>query len=143
VPWSDLEVSVEWRDHGEASEYVVTFTRRQGGVLLPDQRVLGVNASTGKVFRYSDLRREFVPPGKPAIERDVAVAAAIAASGLEKAVSTGEDLQVAFDSNGKQRLVWRISLQAPIDSTDATSYNNYALVEVDAISGVAVVLGRG
>jgi len=106
---------------------------------------VGINAATGAVFRYSDLRHGYKDPGSPAVNRDAAVAAATDASGFGKAATTTSvELRLSFDSKGNQRLVWWISLQEPIDATArAPAMTNYALVEVDAMAGTTVVLGRG
>jgi hypothetical protein len=140
-----LTMSVRFLDHGEGSEYVVTWDRVENGIAVPDTMTVGIDASTGSVFRYLRVVRAYAPPPRPAIDEATAVTAAIAASGLQSASATGTSLRIVFNALGVQALVWEVTLSGPTDGpgTKAGPVIAHAVVDVDSQSGVATVVARG
>jgi hypothetical protein len=141
-PWQGLRETVELRNHGESNEYVITWEHWEGDVLTPDYRMVGINAATGRVFRYADVQRPYVLPGEPKVARAAALVAAAEASGFGGAgIVTKSELRIVFDYAGAQRLVWWVYLDGPVPG--APDLVAHALVEVDAMTGTATVLGGG
>jgi hypothetical protein len=142
VAWKGLRETVELRNHGESNEYVIAWERWEGEILTPDSRTVGVNATTGRVFRYADIARPFTTPDAPALAKATASDAALAATGFgAKATVTSADLRIVFGFAGQQRLVWWVYVEGPVaDEPDVVAH---ALVEVDASTGAAKVLGTG
>jgi hypothetical protein len=145
VPWKGLYESVALQDHGESSEYVVTWETRLGNVVAPDSRLVGIDASSGEVIRYNDQRHPYVDPGTPSIDEAAAVDAALKESGIDGGATVEKaELRIVFDPAGKQLLVWRIGLTGPVPGAPADDpIRQHVLVEVDASSGAAQVIGRG
>lgn len=129
-----LGAGVELVDHGEAVAYEVTWTKVERGIELPVRTILQVDAATGAIFSFLDVRRPYAEPPAPVVSRELAVSAARIAAAMSSASVDGAKLLVSFTPDGRQQLVWEIAL------TDGVSH---ALVDVDAISGSAVVVGRG
>lgn len=140
----DLAPSVEVINHGEGVEYTVTWTREVGGVIVPDEISVGVDASTGAVFRYLRQIRAYDPPPKPVVDEATAVKLAIEASGLTGATAKATTLRVTFTPSGTQDLVWDVELSSQIETGPTTSpVMVYAWVNVDSQSGAASVIARG
>lgn len=143
IPYQDLREGVTLLNHGDTNEYVVSWERVVDGVIVPDSKVVGVDAATGRAFRYASATRAYTAPGKPSIDQASAIKLAIAAGDLGQAASVeNADLRVAFDSLGAQYLAWQITLSAPIPSAPDNAPLARVLVEVNASSGMATVLGR-
>jgi hypothetical protein len=132
-----LDESVRFADHGESAEYVVEWDRLMNGVIVPDNRVVGVDVSTGQVFRYASVQRPFDPPPTPAIDRPGAIGAALKSVGLSDRAQTDKtELRVTFTATGVQKLVWDIYLTDIVDTTaSGQAIPGHWVVEVDAMSG--------
>jgi len=145
VPWKGLEEAVELRDHGEDSEFVVTWVSRQGNIVLPDSRLVGIDGSSGEVVRFNDTRHPYVEPGEPKVDEKTAIEAAVKEAGLDASAKTDStELLVLFDAAGSQLLVWHVALSGPVPSAPSDlPIEQHVLVEVDAISGEAQVIGTG
>ncbi len=127
--------------HGESSEYVVEWSRHVGDVVVPDIRIVGVDASTGQVFRYVNLQRPFAPPGDPSVSKADAIAKAMELVGPDASHVENTELRVVFTVTGIQRLVWNIYLTESVDlARPGQSIPSHWVVEVDAASGDAVLL---
>ena len=87
-----------------------------------------VNASTGSVFAYVDLRIQLsLTP--PIVGRDRATKLAIAAIGIPGETVTSVDLAITFPLTGSQQSLWEVALRVPT-----------ALVSVDALTGEAMIV---
>ena len=132
---SGMTRSIELIDHGDTKEYAVTWTERVNGARSPALRRISLNPATGEVFAFRNFDRSYVPPPEPKVSAAAADSAARAAIGHPDATVTDTDLAIWFDNNGVQQLVYEISL--------ATTDGFVAIVRVDALSGVATIVGRG
>jgi hypothetical protein len=97
-----------------------------------------IDAATGEVVSFTDEQLPYMDPPDPVVGEDEALAKAedAAAQGGKAASS---ELRVTFDpADGTQSLVWQVAV-----GSDANGWVEAALVEVDALSGDATVLGRG
>ncbi len=143
VATSGLDETVQFADHGERSEFVVEWIHRVNGVIVPDYRLVGVDASTGEVWRFLNVSRPYADPGKPAVQQAAAEAAARTiltdATGVK---ADSAELRVTFTQAGEQRLVWQVSLSGIADGTTADVTSHW-FVEVDAMSGAATLLATG
>jgi hypothetical protein len=141
----DFTESVRLVNHGESSEYVVSWERRVGEILVPDSMTVGIDAATGQVFRFLSLHRDYVDPGLPSIGEKAAIELGVKASDLEGPIVVDEArLRIAFNEVGTQRLVWEVFLSAARPTNEEEPMGiSHAIVEVDATSGNAVVVGRG
>jgi hypothetical protein len=144
IAFEGLNESVELVDHGDTNEYVVKWERVVDGVIVPDSRLVGVDAATGRIFRYANVSRAYQAPGKPTIDQSSAIELAVEASGLGAAAAVERtELRIAFDAFGKQYLAWRVVLTGPVEGAPAGGPMAHAFVEVNANSGEATILGRG
>ena len=132
-----LTATVELIDHGEFKEYHVAWQRRINGALVPDQRLVSVNPQTGEVFSLVNVSTPYAPPPVPALSLDQAVVAAKQLLGESSTTVESSDLVVTFASDGKQLLVWQVGIHVKGSNPGA------AMVQVDAMSGAAIVIGRG
>ena len=133
-----LTSSVELIDHGDFKEYAVKWQLRVNGALVPEQRLVSVNPQTGKVFSLVVVSVPYKTPPIPTISRQDAIAAANRLLGAPLTTVESSDLIVTFDANGAQLLVWQIGLRAGGPTPSAA-----AMVQVDAMTGTATVIGRG
>lgn len=129
-----VEPTVSLADHGSTVEYVVVWARRVNDVVVPDQLVMKVNATTGAVFSLVRVDRPFVDPSPAKVTRADAIRAADASLGDAKRKVLDADLTVVFDPSGVQRSVWRVSYRV---EDGAGSYFG-SLVLVDASTGATV-----
>ena len=133
-----LTPSVELIDHGEFKEYAVKWQLRVNGALVPEQRLISVNPQTGKVFSLVVVSVPYTTPPIPTISRQDAIAAANLLLGAPLTTVESSDLVVTFDASGAQLLVWQIGLRVGGPTPSAA-----AMVQVDAMTGTATVIGRG
>ena len=130
-----FERTVRVEDHGESSEFVVEWRKHVGTVIVPDSREVGIDAATGRVFRYVYINMPFEPPIEPVIEQSIAEASALrAVNGSPLARISSSELLVTFDPSGQQRLVWHVFVDDGL---------SHSVVEVDAETGTVIVIGRG
>jgi hypothetical protein len=134
-----LSSSVRIADHGAYKEFDVTWDRRIHGALTPDRRLVSVNPDTGDVFSVVNVDYAYADPGPAKLDQAAAVTAARTAldAGSASATVDSSDLVITFDANGNQLFVWMIGFVTPGMPPAAT------LVEVDADSGAATIVGRG
>lgn len=147
-----LTASVVKKDRGDVKTFVATWQRVVNGAIVPNSRMVEMDASTGVVFNLNDTNRPYADPPVPAIGRDQAVfraEAAVSESGAAASASVDQtpatfviestSLQVSFTMAGVQQLQWSIEL----GYNTGQIYDSYAAVSVDAMTGVATVVGRG
>lgn len=138
-----LAESVRFVDHGERSEYVAEWVHRVGDVIVPDYRLVGIDAMTGEVWRFLNVSRPYADPPTPAVARAAAESAARTvitdATGVK--ADTAE-LRITFTQAGEQRLVWQVYLSGMADGTSADVTSHW-VVEVDAMSGATALLASG
>lgn len=136
---------VEVLDHGESVEYLISWERIEDGVIVPDIRQVGIDASSGRVFRYHNMYRPYDPPGKPSVDEASAVSDAKDTIYLgEKATVQKVELRVQFDPAGVQYLVWQIYLDGPIpEQPKDQNFVAHYIVQVDAMTGKAQIVGQG
>jgi hypothetical protein len=140
---ADRSVLVEGMDYrasrtergSELTVFEFTWVAMQGGIELPQRRIVEVDAGSGEVLTVIVDDLPFAPPGDPVVGRDAATTLALGAASIDSGAVMSSALRVDFDaSTGAQQLVWRV---------EVGSTSGYALVIVDATTGKAVVLGRG
>lgn len=134
---ASLMPTVELVDHGDFKEFAVKWQLRVNGALVPEQRLVSVNPQTGKVFSLVVVSVPYSAPPTPTISRQDAIAAANLLLGAPLTTIESSDLVVTFDASGAQLLVWQIGLRIGGPTPSA------AMVQVDAMSGAATVIGRG
>jgi hypothetical protein len=137
---------IELVDHGESSEYLVTWQRVEAGVIVPDIRQIGIDAASGQVFRFHNLFRPYARPGQPRVTEAEAIKAAREASFLgEDGAVRNVELRVEFDAAGRQYLAWNIYIDGPVagQPKDQEGVLAHFVVEVDAATGEARVVGQG
>lgn len=135
VPFDGLDRTVRFQDHGETSEYVVEWIGHQGEIILPDSRVVGVDASTGLVFHFVYMNHPYDPPAEPLVDRATAEAVAVRlATASPQAEVDRSELLVTFTPAEVQRLVWQVYV---------TEGFSHWVVEVDAETGAAAVIASG
>jgi len=132
-----LTPTVELMDHGDTKEYAVRWQRRVNGALVPDQRLVSVTPQTGQVFSIVVVSIPYTTPPAPTISSQQAIAAANQLLGASSTTVASSDLVVTFDADGAQLLVWQIGMHINGSTPGA------AMVQVDAMSGAATVIGRG
>jgi Peptidase propeptide and YPEB domain len=138
IPAEGLTPAVQLVDHGSFQEYDVTWQHRINGALVPDQRLLSVNPETGDVFSFVNISYPYAPPARPVVSEEQAIAAADSLLGVTASSTiVSSDLIVTFDSQGRQILVWRVGVR------ENGSIPTAAMVQVDAMTGAATVIGRG
>jgi len=97
-----------------------------------------VNASTGSVFAFVDLRIQLnMTP--PIVGRDRATKLAIAALGIPGETVTSAELTITFPLTGSQQSLWEVGLGVPT-ATQADVFEHGALVSVDALTGEAMIV---
>src|SRR5439155_4010760 len=104
VPLEGLRPSVKLVDHGDFSQYEVTWQGYVGDIAVPDLRTASVDPSNGAVFGFADFRRSYAPPPTPGIGRDEAItrAKAFVSSGaaFQSPTLDGAELKVDFAPDG-------------------------------------------
>jgi len=104
---------------------------------VPDQRLVSVNPQTGQVYSIVVVSVPYTTPPVPTVSSQQAVAAANQILGASSTTVDSSDLVVTFAADGTQLLVWQIGLRVTGSTPSA------AMVQVDAMTGVATVIGRG
>lgn len=102
-----------------------------------DLREVEVDAVSGEVVSLLDVRRPYEAAPAPLVRAEDAVAAARSAAAMPDGLVSEQLLRISFDAAGAQTLVWSIALVSPPGELGT------ALVEVDAMTGEAAVLGQG
>ena len=97
-----------------------------------------VNASTGAVFAFVDLRMQLNLTA-PIVGRARATETAVAALGVPGETVTSADLTIDFGSGDSQVSSWSIGLGVP-SATQADVYEHGALVSVDAVTGQTTIV---
>jgi hypothetical protein len=100
------------------------------------QYVVWVNASTGSVFAFVDLRLQ-INLAAPIVGRERAAALAIAALGVPGETVTSAELAIDF-ATGAQLSAWQVGLGVPT-ATQADVFEHLALVRVDAVTGATTI----
>lgn len=153
ISMDGLTVSVVKKDRGpDVKTFVVSWQRVVNGAVVPDSRMVEMDAGSGVVFNMHNTTRPYANPPTPAVSRDQAVSYAEAVAGPSVATASGPiagtsvtydvvstSLQVSFTSAGVQQLVWSVELS----SDSGQGYKSAAAVSVDAMTGSATVIGRG
>ena len=142
-----LTMTLSLQDHGDSETYVVAWQRIVNGAEVPDSREVEMDAGTGIVFRLHNITRPYAVPSPAVVGRDLAISnAGVAVAQTTSAAPTSavlvaraftvvsSDLRVVFAAAGVQQLIWQIGLKSTSD---------YFLVNVDAATGNATVIGRG
>ena len=96
-----------------------------------------VNASTGAVFAYLDLRMQLSVTA-PLVGQTRATELAISALGVPGEQVTSADLAIDF-ATGSQTSAWEIGLGVPT-ATQADVFEHGARVRVDAVTGDATIV---
>lgn len=122
-------------DHGERFEYVYDWTRVVNGAVVPDRRLVGVDATSGRVYRYLDIYRPYDPPGKPSITQTAAELASLELLDRPTAVVSNSTLWVKFDDAGTQGLVWKVQVTDSVGTESKPLVLAHWLFEVDASTG--------
>lgn len=136
-----LDRTVSLEDHGETSEWAVTWQGHAGAVTLPRFCEVGIDTVSGLVFRYVSINHPYDAPGEPTISQADAEAAARMVSGLPEVDKV--ELAMAFTDSGAQRLVYTVQLSGPIPGDPVSSVRLHAWVQVDATTGEAKVVAVG
>ena len=137
IPFDGLRTSATLTEHGDYSEYDVTWQGYFGDIPVPDSRSASVDPSNGTVFAFSDFRRPYAAPPEPVIGRDDAIARAkafVASPTFQSPTVDGAALKVDFAPDGTQLLVWEINI---------SEGEIYVLLHVDALTGVVTFIGAG
>lgn len=134
-PIDGRQPSVQLTEHGDFSEYDVTWQGYVGEIVVPDTRTASVDPSNGTVFAFTDLRRPYAIPPQPIIGRDDAIArakASVAGPAFQSPTVDGAGLKVDFAPDGSQVLVWEIGL---------SEGDSHVLLHVDALTGTVTFIG--
>jgi hypothetical protein len=137
LPIDGLRPSIQLTEHGDFSEYDVTWQGYVGEIVVPDTRSASVDPSSGTVFAFTDLRRPYAAPPQPVIGRDDAIArakASVAGPTFQSPTVDGAALKVDFAPDGTQLLVWEIGL---------SEGDSHVLLHVEALSGAVTFIGAG
>jgi hypothetical protein len=130
---TDVVGSFRAINQGGVSAYLVTWSDAAGVPRLE----IAVNAATGDVFAYADLRVQMnVTP--PLIGRTRATELAIAAFGVPGETVTSAELAIDFWT-GSQVSTWNVGLGIPT-ATQADVFEQGAYITVDAVTGEATVV---
>ena len=129
-------VSVRVLHQAGVAAYEVAW-RDAGATATPKFQVL-VNASTGAVFAFVDLRMQLNLTA-PIVDQSRATETAIAAIGIPGETVTSADLGIDFGSGDSQKWAWSIGLGVP-SATQADVYEHGALISVDAVTGQATIV---
>ncbi len=139
IPTPAVEPEAELVDHGELQEWDVTWQGRSGQAFAPDTRRVRLEAVSGEVIGLLDNRLPCTTAPAAAITAVQAAARARVAAGMPNGVVESSELWIWFDAAGTQILVWRVTLTSPPDDP----YGGAAMVDVNAITGDAVITGQG
>lgn len=140
-----MTAQVKLEDRGAALVYSVSWQRSVNGALVPDSRLVQLDAGTGVIFNVHNTSRPYSNPPTAVVARDQAISAAqdTATKSVGRKSATYKlidaSLQVTFDTQGTQGLVWQVKLYA----ADLANSTGYFEVTVDAMTGSASVTGRG
>ena len=127
-------------DHGDSCEYHVTWTKRVGDVLVPDNRSVSVNPETGVVFGFQDHRHPYSQPPAAKVSKSAAIAKAISTVAPGSDATATAELQVVFDMSGSQHLVWQVEVTSYIGPASSSSRaSDLTAVRVEAIDGSASI----
>ncbi len=132
-PTQGLTVSVRSTTGSGTPGYTVSFQRFAGDTVLPDYRLVEVDASTGTVFSLIDVRRPYVDPGTPHVSLADATRYAVTAAG--GGVPRESHLVLWFDAAGTQRLVWEIEVRAANADVPGTALAPSQIEMIDALTG--------
>jgi hypothetical protein len=139
IPTPAGEPEARLVDHGSVQTWEVTWQGRSGPALTPDTRRVELEAVSGTVTGLLDRRLPYQAAPAPVVTAARAATAAKVAAGLPDGVVESSELWIWFDAAGRQVLVWRVQVShAPDDP-----YGGGAIVDVDAVTGDAAVLGSG
>lgn len=131
--------SVQLVDHGSVKTFEVRWQALSGGALPPNWQLVELDAVSGAVITLATEDRPYAPAPAPTVALEDARARAFEAAGFNAGSLTRSELRIVFDpADGTQLLVWSLTLEQPTDGIP-----DRALVEVNAMSGDAVVVGRG
>lgn len=140
-----MTAQVKLDDRGAALVYSVSWQRSVNGALVPDSRMVQLDAGTGVIFNVHNTSRLYSNPPTAVVARGKAISAAqdTATKSVGRKSATYKlidaSLQVTFDSQGTQGLVWQVKLYA----ADLANSTGYFEITVDAMTGSASVTGRG
>src|SRR5664280_230050 len=85
-----LTVNVVKKDRGpDVKTFVVTWQRVVNGAVVPDSRMVEMDAGSGVVFNMDNTTRPYADPPTPAVSRDQAVSYAEAVAGPSVATASG------------------------------------------------------
>jgi len=139
VPLPAAAPVAELVDHGTVQTWEVTWQARAGDALAPDTRRVELEARSGTVTGILDRRLPYEPPPAAAVTEAQAITNAKVTAGMPDGVVESSELWIWFDPAGRQVLVWRVALSSPPED----AYGGGAMVDVDAITGDAVLTGQG
>jgi hypothetical protein len=139
IPAPQDDPAVELVDRGVFSTWVITWQGRSGKALAPDLREVELMADTGDVLRVVHHVRPYAQPPEAVVTADQAVSLAIAAAGMPDASAEQTNLRIVFDDDGRQMLTWDVVLTRQ----RGDGVGEAAFVDVNAITGDALVTGRG
>lgn len=133
VGFTDFVGSARAVNQAGVAAYMVTWSDAAGVAQLE----IAVNAATGDVFAYADLRTQMnVAP--PLIGRARATELAIAAFGVPGETVTSAELGIDF-ATGSQVSSWQVGLGVPT-ATQADVFEQGALLSIDAVTGQATIV---
>lgn len=139
IPVPGVAPAAELVDHGALQAWEVTWQGRSGRAFVPDTRRVELEAASGEVIGLFDDRLPYKPAPPPVVTEERAAAIARVAAGMPNGDVEMSELWVWFDAAGAQVLVWRVQLSSPPDDP----YPGGAMIDVDAITGDAVITGQG
>jgi hypothetical protein len=145
ISTEEMTVQVQLRDRGAMQEYVVSWQRVVNGAVVPDSRLVRLDAATGVIFAIHNVSRPYTAPANPAVGKDEAISIAQAAVTKSTGRTLGlyrvldATLGVTFGDKGDQQLAWTIELGTTDPDSPASCYK----VTVDADSGIASIIGMG
>jgi hypothetical protein len=135
VSTGGLSPAVTLMDHGSTQEYAVSYQGRVNGARVPHSVNVSIDPATGAIYAFVLFTRPFVTPPAPRLTSGEAAIAAREEERDPGAKVTSTDLAIDFDAAGNQVLVYELDLTR----TDGF----YAKVQVNALTGTVVVMGRG
>lgn len=126
-PFDGLDATVSDATGSGTPGFTVTFVGHKGDIVLPDFRIVEIDAASGGVVSMIDVRRPYLDPAPPTVNatqaRDIAVRAAAQGAALQPI------LMVSWDVAGTQQLLWTV----PITMATAAT-----VITVDAYTGAVV-----
>lgn len=131
-PRVGMEVTVQQGTGGGFLGFTVIYQRTDGGVILPDYRVLEIDGTDGSLISVVDVRREVGPLQDTRIGQDSAIQIALAATPGTKVANVAQ--LVTFDATGRQLQVWQVALAPDNPTVPGT------VVFVDVQTGLVVTL---